>query len=189
MSIVVAVVGKKDIHLACDSQVTYGDDHKSFSSTDKIIKCGTNYIGIVGDASFDQIFLDYYRSLKKKPLLNNKTNIFKFSLEFHVQLRDRYFINEDHTSEDVDDVVSSKMEYIIANKYGLFKIFENRYIEEVLNYCAIGSGTPYALGSLYESELVGKNPEESAKLAIKVAKHFDLYCGGESRYFKVQLTK
>ena len=79
------------------------------------------------------------------------------------------------TNEDQISVQNSNI--LIGFKGKLYEILVDFQMNEVYgDYLAIGSGAPYALGSLYSSKRV-RTGERRVLMALKAAAEFDGHCG------------
>ena len=69
--------------------------------------------------------------------------------------------------------------FLVIHKNKLYTILADYQMHEVEDYYCIGSGSPYAFGSLAttSSSLVELTPEQRIDLALQAANKFDGACG------------
>jgi len=77
--------------------------------------------------------------------------------------------------EDKEDAVeSSRMDVLIANPHGIFGVSGHRTVQEFSKFYAYGSGSYYALGSMFTSyDLPSMDAETIAKKSVEAAAEFD----------------
>jgi len=105
-------------------------------------------------------------------MLSSSEEIFKTWNKLHQKLKESYFLMPE---EDKDDSLeSSRMDVLIANRHGIFGVSGHRTVQEFSRFYAYGSGSDYALGSMYANyELPGITAEQIAKKSIEAAAEFD----------------
>lgn len=158
--------------MAADEQITHGhnkmageksnvwvDRNKMFSANGLTVGSA----GSVKESSFFQVFC-----LNHKPTAATEAGLLDFVVEFLEWGRKK------------DKDFQLKNQYILIFKEKIFRITEGFLVMEVKSYAAIGSGTYLALGALYY--------KKSVKEAVKVAKEFDLYCGGKTQFLTIKLS-
>ena len=69
--------------------------------------------------------------------------------------------------------------FILGYKGRLFTFFNDMgFLEVTDKYTSVGSGSPYALGSLYSTESEEMNPKERIELALETAQYYNAYVEG-----------
>ncbi len=189
MSIIVAVTKRGRTVVAADTLYLTGP-HKDYArdlvGRSKVTRVGASLIGMTGWSVYQNIFDHYFSRLRRVPSLKDETSIFEFFLQFWKSLRDRYpFIKEQREGADspFSDLDSS---FIVANKHGVFDVHGNLTVWKHKEFCAIGSGSPYACGAAHAlNEQLG-SAKEIATLSVEAAIRFDDGCGGPVETFAVK---
>lgn len=168
MSVVVTRRYSDKIEIGSDSQTTIGDhklsDNRPAKAHTKVYRVNGIVVGHAGrvrDASYLHIFARTH-----KPRAATSDAILEWVVEF-----------VDWCQEKQKDFKLDSQLIVIYKGKG-FQMLENYLIEEIGEYAAIGSGMFLAIGALY----YGKSPKE----AIRVAKEFDLYCGGKTKIITIK---
>ncbi len=181
MSIVVAVRKNGRTVIAADSLTSFGDSQRipsANSTTAKVQRVGDSLMGSTGWAVYDNI-LDSFLATRPGPDLSFERPIFEFFLDLWKALHERYtFVNDQPHEKDspFGDLDSS---FLIASQNGIFKVSHDLDVCRFEQYYAIGSGSEYALGALYNLYELSQNPDEIAQRAVHTAMQFDVHCGGE----------
>lgn len=185
-------VVKKDgyVAIASDTLTKWGSGKESAEyvvNHEKIIQVNDSYIAITGSATFKLILADYFADAGADACLDNPTQIFKSWNKLHAALKEHYFLQ---TEEDKDDELeSSRMDVLIANPHGIFGVAAHRTVQEFSKFYAYGSGSDYALGSLYSTyDQPGMSAEENARQAIAAAAEFDDRSGLPIISFSIKLA-
>lgn len=175
MGIILAVKKNNYIWIAADSMTISGGSRKQTAdhvvNFEKIIKWGTSYIGTTSHPAWPLVLKNYITKSKKVPALKSDEEIFEELLDLHQTLKDKYYLA---TNEEEDDAFeSSRFESLIINSHGIFKTYELRSVQQFIQFAAIGSGAPYALGALHALYERLDSAEEIAKAALNIAVEFD----------------
>jgi ATP-dependent protease HslVU (ClpYQ) peptidase subunit len=153
MSVVAVKKYPDKIVLGADSQVTIGQNKDKIS---KIFKINEEFgFGVVGLAKDCMLFY-YFQQTNKIKETNTIEDIYDYLLKYADFVKDK------------TGVWGAESQFLIVNKNKAFKASIN-YVEEIEDYCAIGSGEDFAQTALY----FNKDVEE----AIKVACDLTIYCG------------
>lgn len=72
--------------------------------------------------------------------------------------------------------------FLVVFKKKLYEILEDLQIKEVKTYSSIGSGSAFALGSLFSTE--GLPAEDRLRIALQAATRFSAECGGAFKLVK-----
>jgi len=187
MSIAVAVKKGQDVVIASDTQDNFGSNTVSFDnySAKKIIQIGGSYVATTGWGLYEDIFDDYLM-LKEDVVLESKTQIFSFFMQFWKDLHEKYsFVKDQTEEEDASPFGDLDATFLIANRAGIFYVSSNMSVTKFEKYFAVGSGSRFSLGTiygLYDSEF---SAEEIARKAVEAAMTFNIYCGGSVELFRI----
>jgi ATP-dependent HslUV protease, peptidase subunit HslV len=174
MSTIVVVRKNNEVVIGADTLTKYGTTKLRAGyakNQSKIVKIGDSYIASCGNAVIDIILKNYFHSLEEIPELNSVDNIFQIACDLHTVLKDKYYLNP--SSDDDDAYESSKMDCLIANKYGIFGLDAYRYVEEYTSYAAYGSGYKFALGAMKVAYEMDCNAEKVARFGLEAAAEYD----------------
>jgi ATP-dependent protease HslVU (ClpYQ) peptidase subunit len=181
MSTVVAVQKGNQIVIACDSLACAGPFKVSTrltgdNGTTKIIQFDENsYIGFVGHAVnrlvVDDIFKDHPGILN----LDSPNAIFKSYLKIHQILKDDYFLCP--VEEDVSEYESSNLSALIACPKGIYDLSAWRDVTFFPYYWAIGSGSDFAMGSMYALYNRLDSAKDIAHAGVEAGAEFDIHSG------------
>jgi ATP-dependent protease HslVU (ClpYQ) peptidase subunit len=165
MSTVVAIVDKGKVWMGADSYATMISGERRRIICNKMFINPPYLIGYVGSARVGQTV----RSEYFKP----PENIFEFPDALIKQFEKKGCLGTD--SDDQTAVNSSN--FLIATPDGkLFEILVDFQINEVKDFTGIGSGSTFALGSLYTTRKQ-KNPRKRIMTALHIAGVYDIHTG------------
>ena len=170
-------VVRKDgqIAIAADTLTKWGSGKESakyIRNSEKIIRIEDNFIAATGNATFKMILKEYFTENSQSISLQSVDDIFRTWNQLHLKLKEKYFLMPEEDKEYAID--SSRMDVIIANPHGIFGVSGHRTVQEFTRFYAYGSGSDYALGSMfssYESQEI--NAETIARKSIEAAAEFD----------------
>ena len=169
-------VVRKDgrIAIASDTLTKWGGGKESadyVANHEKILRVGDSYIAITGSATMKLILADYFASLETSPVFDTAISIFRVWNTLHAVLKEQYFLQ---VGDDKDDELeSSRMDVLIANRHGIFGVAAHRTVQEFSKFYAYGSGSPYALGAMYAAwRAPSLNAESVARLGVMAAAEF-----------------
>jgi ATP-dependent HslUV protease subunit HslV len=180
MTVAVAVSKGGRTFLAADSLVHFGgqkflDANCRFH---KIHAVGNSMMAWAGWSLYAEMLTAHLARSDRAPLLKSESEVFDFFLRFWRAMRDDYTFMyrraeaEGHPFVDLDSV------FLLVNAAGIFRVASDMDVTQFNQYCAIGSGSKYALGALrvlYDQNL---SAEEVARRAVQVGIDCDVYCGG-----------
>ncbi len=172
----IAVVKKSgSIAIAADTLTKWGSGKESatyIANSGKILAIDDSFLAITGNATFKLIVKEYFHSRSERPDFSSVDAIFKEWNTLHSVLKEKYFLMPEEDKEDA--VESSRMDVLIANPYGIFGVSGHRTVQEFSKFYAYGSGSDYALGSMFASyDLPGMDAETIAKKSVEAAAEFD----------------
>lgn len=185
MSTIVVVKKKGETVIAADTLTTYGNTKESAGyvvNHEKIFKYFDNYLGISGSASLAIAVQDYLSKTKKKVSFDTVSEIFRFGLALHRELKENYFLRPD----DEEDFETFRGDILIANKQGIFGLSAYRYVQEYTRFYANGSGSPYALGAMFVNYETEKTAEQIADSGVCAGVEFDDASGLPITFYKIK---
>lgn len=166
MSCIVAINDEGTICMAADS-LGSNDYIKRHRTDTKLFHNGEYLIGACGHIRTMQLVMP---ELWKPP---------KKIVKFVDKLRKHFFSNGCVVeSEEGQD--SCSINLIIGHKSSLYEMHSDFQIAEYKDdYTAIGSGSQYALGSLYTTARTKLKPPDRLEIAMRAAAYFSPSVGGE----------
>lgn len=169
------VVVKKDreIAIATDSLVTFGDTRLSstYEVNNKIFQIGESYVTLAGTAAHFPVMRKLLTGLGHECRLGSRDEVFETYSKVHQILKEDYFLN---TREDEDDPYeSSQVTSLIANPYGIFGVYSYREVFSFERFWGIGSGRNFALGAMYAVYDGSASAREIAEIGVQAGVEFD----------------
>lgn len=186
-------VVKKDsrIAIASDTLTKWGSGKESseyVANHEKIIRVGDSYVAITGSATFKLILADYFDSLEEVPPLDSVASIFSVWNALHGVLKEQYYLQTGEDKEE--DLESSRMDVLIANRHGIFGVAAHRTVQEFSKFYAYGSGSPYALGAMYAAyRAPSLDAEAIARLGVMAAAEFHDESGLPVQSFVIEIEE
>src|SRR5919107_412847 len=123
MSTIVAVKKNGQVAIAADTLTMWGSMKESaehVANNEKILKFQDNYLAFTGSASFRLVVGHWLGNVRRKPKLDSVESIFDAWLEFHRDLKEKYFLRPD--DQETDDFETSRMNVLIVNPSGIFSV-------------------------------------------------------------------
>jgi len=168
---------EKNVWMGADSMTSFEDDvyisrePKIFQKENILIgSCGRSLLGDVIDC-FEPPNDKWVKDLKFGPLKYIRT---VFMPEFKDLLEKENILEEENNLKEIPN-----SELLIGYRGRLFRISTDlAVLENTLPYEAIGGGGPYALGSLYSTdleEIYKTNPHARAMTALMAAEQFNAF--------------
>lgn len=174
MSTIVVVKKNNQIVIGADTMTKFGSAKQSseyIANHSKIVKAGKNYIAYVGEASLGLVLTSYFNGKIDSLKLESPQDIFEEARLLHTALKEDYFVNPE---EDEDDPFeSSQLEVLIANKSGIYGLYELRSVDEFTKFYSFGTGFRFALGAMRALYNSNATAEEIAKAGLEAAADFD----------------
>ena len=174
MSTVTVVKKNGQIAIAADTLTKWGGGKESAGyivNHQKIIRVGESWLGITGTATAHLILEDYFSGLDETPAFANPAEIFRVWNALHGAMKDNYYLQAEEDKED--ELESSRMDVLIANRHGIFGVSAHRTVQEFSKFYAYGSGNPYALGAMYAAfRAPNLDAEAVARLGVMAAVEF-----------------
>jgi len=190
MTTILAVKKNKSICIGADTLTIIAGGRKQNSTDlincDKIIKHEENYIGVFGNHSLFLAIKDCLKRDKRKRSFSNENEVFNELCQLHRTLKDEYDLIS--TPGDSDCFESSRFELLIVNSSGIFKTYELRSVQHFARFCAIGTGSSYALGALDALYSGNNSAEKIAKKSLEVAAEFDDATDMPGIFYSIKLS-
>lgn len=179
MSIVIAVSKNGQTVMAADTQSNFGSRamprDNQFSS--KIRRVGDALLGRTGWGIYENI-LDDVLAEGQPPDLAARPEVFRFFTEVWKTLRQRYSFVTDRSGRKDSPFGDMGGSFLIARPGVVFYVSPNLGVSEFRQYFAIGSGSDYALGALYQLYDGPDDAEQLARRAVETASALNVHCGG-----------
>lgn len=165
MSTIIGIIDNGKIWMGSDSYATTADGERRRILNRKMFYNAPYLIGHVGGIRAGQVIRSEY--------FDPPENIFEFPDKLREQMNNKGCLAtnpDDHTSMQSSN-------FLIANQNGqLFEILSDFQINEVVDFVAIGSGSPYALGSLWTTRS-WSDSKRRIIAALKAATTYDMSTG------------
>jgi ATP-dependent HslUV protease, peptidase subunit HslV len=188
MTTVVVVRKGKQIAIAADSLVTFGDTRLGhrFEPNSKLFKIGDSYIGMAGTVAHFPVLRKAMLALPKGELkLHSRDEVFDTFTKLHPMLKEQYFLQT--KEDDNDPYESSQFTVLIANPSGIFGVYSYREIFEFKTFWGIGSGRSFALGAMHAVYDKTKTAREVAQAGLAAGCEFDKNSAGPVDIFTIAL--
>ena len=177
LSIIVIVKKDKEIVIASDSLTSRGTLNISSQykiNNEKFIKYQNSWIGCDDYAMPTQMLLYALKNREDELSFDGIDNIYTSMLKLHKTLKKKYFLNPKQKENQI--VQSTKMRLVIANSSGIYRVDEDKHIDNFSKFWAIGTGGTFALGAMHH--VYDKyDATKIAKIGVKTACEFDEGCG------------
>lgn len=173
MTTCVVVRKDKQIAIASDSLVTFGDTRLSnaYEANHKIFQVGESYITLAGTTAHFPVMRKLLTEMGADCRLADRDEVFDTYSKVHQILKERYFLN---TKEDEDDPYeSSQITSLIANPYGIFGVYSYREVFSFDRFWSIGSGKSFALGAMYAIYEQAESARAIAEIGVRAGAEFD----------------
>lgn len=175
MTTICAVKKGKRLCIASDTLTLFGSRkevaEKHVFDHGKIIRIGSNFVGICGHPSWELILNQYFKQIDNSTEWKTADQIFEIFNILHQRLKDHYFLNS-FPSRYIP-LECSNFEILIINPHGIFEVDYVRVVRQYKYFSAIGTGEEYALGAIKAVYDLITDPEEIVKIAIEAAAQFD----------------
>lgn len=181
MSCIVGLIHKGCVYMGCDS---LGSDQslKLVRSDPKIFRVKGRHDALIGFTTSFRMgqLLQYAQLIETKAKVNHKYVVTKMIPKIiHI------FDEGGYGKADEDGRVGGQFILAVNNK--LFNIDNDFQVgENSCGYAAIGSGSPYALGSLYSTQDLNLTPEERIHISLKAASLFGIGVGAPFHIFSTK---
>ncbi len=110
-------------------------------------------------------------SEKRVILISRYLKIYNEIAKLHKKERfENYFLRFEDDDEPFE---TSRLDFLIANQFGIFSLTEHRYVQEFSRFYAYGSGNEFALGAMYAIyNDHDKTAEDIVKIGISAGAEF-----------------
>jgi len=181
MTTCVVVKKNREIAIASDSLVTFGDTRLShaYEVNEKIFPVGDSWVTLAGTAAHFPVMRKLLTSMGDECKLGSRDEVFETFSKVHEILKEKYFLN---TKEDEDDPYeSSQITALIANPHGIFGVYSYREVFSFDRFWGIGSGRNFALGAMYAAYEGSRTAREIAEIGVQAGAEFDKSTSGPFR--------
>ena len=134
---------------------------------------GEVLVGMCGSVKFIQLFTHCLAMFDEPISLRNVDEVYTAVRVIRSQMEQHDLDLEEH-----------EVEMLIANAFGIFSVDEEGNVLEYQRFHAVGSGAPYALGSMH-SRRTSSGAMSTAKAALKASAEFDHNTQGPFNFRKV----
>lgn len=162
MSTVAGIVNKNGVWIGVDSAATTDTGERRPIITNKLFRNGKYLIACTGSVRGCQILKPEY--------FEPPDELHYLSDAIRCHYKDLGCI----TLSTEDQTESHLSNFLIGYEGKLYEILVDFQINEIPEYCALGSGSPYAFGVFYTLRNLNLTPEQKIKAALKAAANFDL---------------
>lgn len=188
----IAVVRKNGyVAIAADTMTKWGSGKETADyivNNQKTFKVGDTVLAITGNTTFKAILADYFARPKVQAKFDSVRNIFLTWQTMHAVLKEEYFLNAGASSDD--PVESTRVDVLLANKYGIFGVVAHRTVQEFSKFYAFGSGADYAMGAMYSIYTdKRRDAQDIARLAVAAAAEFNDGTGLPCTSYRIKLAR
>jgi ATP-dependent protease HslVU (ClpYQ) peptidase subunit len=168
MTCVIGIVKDGEVHLGGDRLVTYSSGCSLTKQMPKIYKKGNFLIGTAGSARGGQVLAF---DIDIPNIIEGQDELEYLVINFIDALRKANKEAGHHYIEN--ETEQSDIHVLIGLNGRLFYIENYYYVHEIVDYFAIGSGSHFALGSLYHTNDCDLPVKERILTALETASYFD----------------
>jgi ATP-dependent protease HslVU (ClpYQ) peptidase subunit len=187
MTTCVVVKKNRQIAIAADSLVTFGDTRLSstYEANNKIFKVGESYVTLAGTTAHFPVMRKVLTEMGEDCKLGNRHEVFETYTKVHQILKENFFLNPKEDEEDAYE--SSQITSLIANPHGIFGVYSLREIFSFDRFWGIGSGRNYALGAMYAVYDHASSAREIAQIGVQAGAEFDKSTSGPFQIFSFEM--
>lgn len=192
MTTLVVVKKGRQVAMACDTLVTFGDTRLSqrFEANAKVFRVraagGDTLVGLAGTVAHLPALQRAMKTLPRAALaLHSRADIFDTFVRLHPVLKEQFFLQT--KEEDADPYESSQFSVLLANGSGIFGVYSYREVFEFKQFWGIGSGRAFALGAMHAGWSRAKSARELALAGVAAACEFDKSSAGPAEVFTLSL--
>jgi ATP-dependent protease HslVU (ClpYQ) peptidase subunit len=180
MTVAVAVAKNGRIVLAADSLVHFGGQRFTAENArfHKIHRIGDSLLAWAGWSLYAELLTAHLVAHPPHHELTTEARVFDFFIEFWRAIRDDYTYLNRPGPDPRSPFAELDSVFLLANRHGIFSVAGDMDVTQFRQYCAVGSGSKYALGALrilYDNQ---KDPARIARRAVEVGIECDVHCGG-----------
>ncbi len=173
MTTCVVIKKIRQIAIACDSPVTFGNTRLSSTceANNKIFQVRDSHITLAGTAAYFPVMRKLLTDMGADCRLRSRDEVFETYSRVHALLKENYFLN---TKEDEDDPYeSSQITPLVANPHGIFGVYSYREVFSFDRFWGIGSGSNFAPGAMYAVYDQLDTAREIAEVGVRAGAEFD----------------
>jgi ATP-dependent HslUV protease, peptidase subunit HslV len=173
MTTVVVVKKDRQLAIAADSLVTFGDTKLApdLEANDKLFEVNGSWFGLAGSMAHFPVMKSALASLGDDLKLRTRGEVFDSFRAVHELLKDKYFLN---TKEDDDDPYESmQVTCLIANTTGIYGVYSYREVFSFDKFWGLGSGRNFALGAMHYAYPKLKSAEAIARAGVEAGAALD----------------
>jgi ATP-dependent HslUV protease, peptidase subunit HslV len=187
MTTLVVVQKGKQVAMASDSLVTFGDTRLSsaYEVNEKIFKIGDSLVGLAGSTAHFPVMKKLLSGMAECKL-GSREEVFETFLKVHAALKEQFFLNT--KEEDTDPYESSQITTLIANASGIYGVYSYREVFKFERFWGIGSGRNFALGAMSAVYDQIDGAKTIARAGIEAGIEFDKNSAGPVRVMTVNLS-
>ena len=187
MTTLVVVQKGKQVAMASDSLVTFGDTRLSsnYEANEKMFKVGDSLVGLAGSTAHFPVMKKLLTTMPDCNL-HSREAVFETFLSVHAILKEKFFLNT--KEEDSDPYESSQITTLIANASGIYGVYSYREVFRFERFWGIGSGRNFALGAMSAVYDQLDNAKAIAKVGVEAGIEFDKNSAGPVRVNAINLN-
>jgi ATP-dependent protease HslVU (ClpYQ) peptidase subunit len=173
MTTIVVVKKNKEIAIASDALVTFGETRlpHGYEVNEKIFRIGDSYIGLAGSTAHFAVVAEALRALGEDCKLTGRMAVFATFQKLHAVLKEKYFLNP--KEDESDPYESSQITAVIANPTGIYGVYSYREVFSFEKFWGIGSGRNFALGAMYAAYDRTTSARRIAEIGVRAGCEFD----------------
>jgi ATP-dependent protease HslVU (ClpYQ) peptidase subunit len=166
MSTIVGLKDGNDVYIGADSRASTEDGHIRPIMCQKVFRNGKYLVGFTGSVRGGQVLFPHNFRFPK--------HIYLLPDAIREQLHNKGCLESSDTQTDAHGC-----NYLIATHGRLYEILCDFQLNQIEHFTSIGSGSPFAFGSLFTTSLMEHqlSPVERVELALKAAAEFDAATG------------
>lgn len=161
MSTIAGIVNESGVWIGVDSAATTDSGERRPIKTNKIFRNGEYLIACTGSVRGCQVLQSNYFEPPKE------IHFLADSIRCHFKELGCITLSSEDQSE------SHISNFLIGHQGKLYEILVDFQINEIPEYCALGSGSSYAFGVLYTLRNSDLTPEQRINTALEAAAQFD----------------
>jgi ATP-dependent HslUV protease subunit HslV len=188
MTTLVVVKKNKEVAIAADSLVTFGDTRlaDAYEENEKIFQVDDSFVGLAGSSAHFPVMRTLLNGMEPaERKLHSREDVFRTFSKIHSLLKEHFFLNT--KEEDDDPYESSQITCMIANASGIYGVYSYREVFRFERFWGIGSGRNFALGAMYAVYDRLKSAKDIALVGVQAGAEFDKSSDGPFRVHTVKL--
>lgn len=173
MTTIVAVKKNREIAIAADALVTFGETRlpHGYEVNEKIFQVGDSYIGLAGSTAHFAVLADALRGLGEQCRRHGRLQVFATFHRRHAVLKEKCFLRP--KEDEADPYESSQITAVMANPAGIYGVYSYREVFSFEKFWGIGSGRNFALGAMFASYERARSARNVAEFGVRAGCEFD----------------